>query len=64
MPKRTLRANGNCLNPTKTITYVRRKADGTFGKTVDMGRSLSADKRTAAKRKVPKAQGEQGDTKQ
>ena len=43
---------------------VRRKAGGTFGKTVDMGRSLSADKRTAAKRKVPKAQGEQGDTKQ
>jgi len=44
--------------------YMRRKADGTFGKTVDVGRSLSADKRTNAKKKVPKGQGDRGDTKQ
>lgn len=37
---------------------VRRKSDGTFGKTVDVGRSLSADKRTKAKKKVPKGQGD------
>jgi hypothetical protein len=37
--------------------YVRRKADGTFGKTVDVGKSLSADKHTEAKTKVPKGQG-------
>jgi hypothetical protein len=43
--------------------YVRRKADGTFGKTVDLGRSLSVDKRTKAKTKVPKGQGDRGDTK-
>jgi hypothetical protein len=43
--------------------YVRRKSDGTFGKTVDVGRSLSADKRTKAKAKVPKGQGDRGDTK-
>jgi hypothetical protein len=62
--------------PTKTTTkreliephtgdkrYVRRKADGTFGKTVDVGRSLSADKRTKAKTKVPKGQGDRGDTR-
>jgi hypothetical protein len=62
--------------PTKTTTkreliephtgdkrYVRRKADGTFGKTVDVRRSLSADKRTKAKTKVPKGQGDRGDTK-
>jgi len=42
--------------------YVRRKADGTFGKTVDQGRSLSADKRKTAKAKVPKGQGDRGDT--
>jgi hypothetical protein len=41
--------------------YVRRKADGTFGKTVDVGSSLSADKRRAAKKKVPKGQGDRGD---
>jgi hypothetical protein len=44
--------------------YVRRKADGTFGKTVDVGLSLSVDKRTKAKTKVPKGQGDRGDTKQ
>ena len=43
--------------------YVRRKADGTFGKTVDVGRSLAADQRSAAKTKVPKGQGDRGDTK-
>ena len=43
--------------------YVRRKADGTFGKTVDVGRSLAADKRTQAKMKVPKGKGDRGDTK-
>ena len=43
--------------------YVRRKVDGTFGKTVDVGRSLSADKRTQAKTRVPKGQGDRGDTK-
>jgi hypothetical protein len=43
--------------------YVRRRADGTFGKTVDVGRSLAADKRTGAKTTVPKGQGDRGDTK-
>ena len=43
--------------------FVRRKADGTFGKTVDVGKSLAADKPTTAKKKVPKGQGDRGDTK-
>ena len=42
--------------------YVRRKEDGTFGKTVDQGKSLSADSRSSAKKKVPKGQGDRGDT--
>jgi hypothetical protein len=41
--------------------YVRRKADGTFGKTVDVGSSLSADKAHTAKKKVPQGQGDRGD---
>jgi hypothetical protein len=44
--------------------YVRRKADGTFGKTVDVGKSLSLDRRTKAKTMVAKGQGDRGDTKQ
>ncbi len=43
--------------------YVRRKGDGTFGKTVDVGKSLSADSKTKAKKTVPKGQGDRGDTK-
>ena len=34
--------------------YVGRKADGKFGKTVDVGSSLSADRRRAAKKKYQK----------
>ena len=43
--------------------YVRRKADGTFGKTVNVGRSLSADRKRTAKTVVPKGQGDRGDTR-
>ena len=43
--------------------YVRRKDDGTFGKTVDVGRSLAADNNQTAKKTVPKGQGDRGDTK-
>ena len=52
------------IEPTKgDKRYVRRKSDGTFGKTVDVGASLSADKKTKAKKTVPKGQGDRGDTK-
>jgi hypothetical protein len=43
--------------------YVRRNQDGEFKKEVDVGRSLSADKRQKAKTKVPKGQGDRGDVK-
>jgi hypothetical protein len=44
--------------------YVRRNEQGQFKSSVDVGRSLSADKRTNAKRTVPKGQGDRGDTTQ
>ncbi len=43
--------------------YVRRDADGKFKKEVDVGKSLSADKRTTAKTVVKPGQGDRGDTK-
>jgi len=43
--------------------YMRRQAGGKFGKQVEVGRSLSADSRTHAKKTVPKGQGDRGDTK-
>ena len=52
------------IEPTKDDKrYVRRKGDGTFGKTVDVGKSLAADQKTKAKKTVPKGQGDRGDTK-
>jgi hypothetical protein len=52
------------IEPTKgDKRFVRRKADGTFGKTVDVGKSLSADRQTKAAKKVPKGQGDRGETK-
>lgn len=42
--------------------YMRRNARGTsFTKEVSVGRSLAADRRSKAKRKVAKGQGDKGD---
>lgn len=41
--------------------FVRRNDDGTFGDTVDVSRSLSADRRQKAKAKKPRGQGDKGD---
>ena len=39
---------------------MRRNANGEFNKVVDVGKSLASDKRTTAKKKVPKGQGDRG----
>ena len=41
--------------------YVRRDEGGRFDKVVDVGQSLAADRRTDAKTKAPKGQGDRGD---
>jgi hypothetical protein len=42
--------------------YVRRDANGRFtSDQVDVGRSLSRDRKTTAKRTVPAGQGDRGD---
>ena len=63
MPSKTTSKRELVEPHTGDERYVRRKADGTFGKIVDVGRSLSVDKRTKAKTKAPKGQGDRGDTK-
>jgi len=63
-PKKKPVSKREVIEPTKgDKRFVRRKADGTFGKTVDMGKSLAADQRRTAKTKVPKGQGDRGDTR-
>lgn len=64
MPAKTKPSRRELIEPTKgDKRFVRRKRDGTFGKTVDVGKSLAGDQRTAAKKKVPKGQGDRGDTR-
>ena len=43
--------------------YVRRNKQGEFKKEVDVGRSLAVDRRSKAKTKVKKGQGDRGDVK-
>jgi hypothetical protein len=64
MPTRKKTSKREVIEPKKgDKRFVRRKSEGTFGKTVDVGKSLSADQRTKAKKKVPKGQGDRGETK-
>jgi hypothetical protein len=64
MPTKTKTSKRELIEPNKgDKRFVRRKSEGTFGKTVDVGKSLSADSRTKAKKKVPKGQGDRGDAK-
>jgi len=43
--------------------YVRRDDEGQFGKEVDVGKSLAADRRTASKTVAKKGEGDRGDHK-
>ncbi len=43
--------------------YVRRDEGGRFKESDDVGRSLSADRKRAAKKTVPAGQGDKGDQK-
>ncbi|HET6410363.1 MAG TPA: hypothetical protein VFG14_20905 [Chthoniobacteraceae bacterium] len=63
MPTKTKTSKREVIEPKGDKRFVRRKSDGTFGKTVAVGKSLSADSRTKAKKKVPKGQGDRGETK-
>ena len=64
MPTKTKTSKRELIEPSKgDKRFVRRKSNGTFGKTADVGKSLSADSRTKAKKKVTKGQGDRGDTK-
>jgi hypothetical protein len=53
--KRTL------INTGTDKRYVRRSAGGQFKESDDVGRSLAADRRTKAKTKAKRGQGDRGD---
>jgi len=62
-PSRRKKASRRELIDTGTNKlFVRRNERGTsFKKVVDAGKSIAADKRQHAKRKVPSGQGDRGD---
>ena len=49
------------INTGKSKQYVRRRPSGQFKKSVKVGRSLAADRRSRSTRKVAKGQGDRGD---
>ena len=60
--KRTRKAAKRELIDTGTDKrFVRRGASGQFDESDDVGRSLTSDRRTRAKRKVKSGQGDKGD---
>ncbi len=64
MPTKKKAHKREVVEPTKgDKRYVRRDEDGKFSKVVDIGRSLSVDRRRDAKTTVPKGQGDRGDIK-
>jgi hypothetical protein len=66
MPAKKASKTGNrtVIEPHKgDKRYARRNKTGEFKKQVSVGRSLAADRRTSAKAKVPKGQGDRGDVK-
>lgn len=63
-PARKKTSKREVIEPTKgDRRYVRRKSNGTFGKVVDVVKSLFTDRRTKAKKKVAQGQGDRGETK-
>jgi hypothetical protein len=49
------------INTGKNKMFAKRDVKGQFNEMDDVSRSLSADRRTTAKRKVKSGQGDQGD---
>lgn len=49
------------ISPRGDKRYVRRDAQGQFSESDDVGRSLAADVRVKAKKKVKSGQGDKGD---
>jgi hypothetical protein len=59
--KRKRAAKRELIDTGTDKRYVRRGAKGRFKESDDVGRSLSADRRKKAKKKVKSGQGDKGD---
>ncbi|HKG78882.1 MAG TPA: hypothetical protein VKA78_05670 [Pyrinomonadaceae bacterium] len=63
MPKKTSKSHRELIDTGTDKRFVRRDEKGRFEQVVDVGRSLSRDRKQQAKTKVPPGQGDRGDQK-
>jgi hypothetical protein len=61
MAKRKRAAKRELVNTGTDKRFARRGAKGRFKESDDVGKSLTTDRRTKAKRKVKSGQGDRGD---
>jgi hypothetical protein len=54
-------AKRTVIAPRGDKRYIRRESGGRIKQSVEVGRSLAADRRTHARKKVPKGQKDRGD---
>jgi hypothetical protein len=59
--RRKSAAKRTVVSPNGNKRYVRRNRKGQFKRVVDMGKSLSTDRRSKSNTKVAKGQGDRGD---
>ena len=63
MPKKATKSHRELIDTGSDKRFVRRDEKGQFKNVVDVGRSLSTDRKQQAKTKVPPGQGDRGDIK-
>jgi hypothetical protein len=61
MAKRTTSSKRELINTGSDKRFVRRRQDGTFKESDDVGRSLAQDRRQSATRVAKKGHGDRGD---
>lgn len=62
MPRKA-KSERELIDTGRDKRFVRRDDQGRFDEVVDVGRSLSQDRKQTAKKKVPSGQGDRGDQK-
>jgi hypothetical protein len=63
MPKKSAKSHRELIDTGTDKRLVRRDEQGRFDEVVDVGRSLSRDRKQPSKTKVPPGQGDRGDQK-
>jgi hypothetical protein len=63
MAKKETKSHRELIDTGTDKRFVRRDEKGRFDEVVDVGRSLSRDRKQVSKTKVPPGQGDRGDQK-